>query len=92
MKTDLTDFVLTMDQYLDECCVIPPRVSPPGPNARHVLITAEDTLEPGVRVLGCRCDRWGHPRPDCVMPSKVRGDRFQLTDFHPPAPAQQHKK
>jgi hypothetical protein len=65
------DFVLTMDQYLDECCGAPKRVSPPGSNARHVLIMAGDTLESGARVHGCRCDRWGHPCPNCVKPRRA---------------------
>ena len=35
------DFVLTMDQYLNACCV-GRRVKPPAKDARHVPITAQD--------------------------------------------------
>ena len=58
MKTDL---VLTIDEYLDECCVVPQRPSPPGRDARHISITAEDQVDSSVEVHSCRCDQWGHP-------------------------------
>ena len=54
MKTDL---VLTIDEYLDQRCVVAKRLSPPGRDARHISITADST----VGVHSCRCDRWGHP-------------------------------
>jgi hypothetical protein len=59
MKTDL---VLTIDEYLDECCVVPQRLSPPGRDARHISITADSSVE----VHSCRCDQWGHPCADCL--------------------------
>jgi hypothetical protein len=52
-----TDVVLTMDEYLDQCCAFPKPVSPPAPDARHVPITAENDLESGTEAHGCRCDR-----------------------------------
>jgi hypothetical protein len=61
-----TDVVLTMDEYLDQCCAFPKTVSPPAPEARHVPITAENGLESGKEAHGCRCDRWGHPCPGSV--------------------------
>jgi hypothetical protein len=60
------DVVLTMDEYLDQCCAFPKPVSPPAREARHVPITAENDLESGTEAHGCRCDRWGHPCPGCV--------------------------
>ena len=61
-----TDVVLTMDEYLDQCCGLPRSVSPPARQARHVPITAESDLELPAETHGCRCDRWGHPCPGCV--------------------------
>jgi hypothetical protein len=60
-----TDVVLTMNEYLDQCCVWK-SVSPPASDARHVPITAENELDSGTEAHGCRCDRWGHPCPACV--------------------------
>jgi hypothetical protein len=68
MKTDL---VLTIDEYLDECCVVPQRPSPPGRDARHVAITAEEQVDASVEAPGCRCDRWGHPCADCLKSLKA---------------------
>ena len=62
MKTDL---VLTRDEYVNECCVPPRRVSPPAGNARHVAIKIQNNVDPEPATAGCRCDRWGHPCPDC---------------------------
>jgi hypothetical protein len=53
MKTDL---VLTMDEYLNACCVAP-RVKPPAKDARHVPITAQDNVDLHPEKRGCRCDR-----------------------------------
>ena len=39
-----TDVVLTMDQYLNACCVAP-RVKAPAKDARHVPITAQDKVD-----------------------------------------------
>jgi hypothetical protein len=63
MKTDL---VLAIDEYLDECCVVPQPPSPPGCDARHISITAEDQVDSSVEVHSCRCDQWGHPCPSCL--------------------------
>ena len=63
MKTDL---LLTMDEYLDRCCVVPQRLGPPDCDARHVAITAEEQVDASAEVLGCQCDRWGHPCPGCL--------------------------
>ena len=41
MKTDL---VLTMDEYLNACCVAS-RVKPPAKDARHVPITTENDAD-----------------------------------------------
>ncbi len=49
MKTDL---VLTMDEYFDQCCIATKRVSPPAPDARHILITAGDNLDSGAEAHG----------------------------------------
>ena len=62
MKTDL---VLTMDEYLDMYRDVPKHVNPPERDARHVPITAEGNIDPKSEAHGCRCDRWGHPYPDC---------------------------
>ena len=71
MKTDL---VLTIDEYLDECCVVPQRPSPPGRDARHVSITAEQ-VDASAEVRGCRCDRWGHPCPGCLEPQAASNQK-----------------
>jgi hypothetical protein len=60
MKTDL---VLTMDEYLDQYCVIPKRLSPPARDARHISITTEEQVDSSVEVHSCRCDQWGLPCP-----------------------------
>ena len=72
MKADL---VLTMDEYLDQCCALPKPVSPPTREARHVPITLEKDLDSGREAHeahGCRCDRWGHPSPGCLEERKPR--------------------
>jgi hypothetical protein len=69
MKTDL---VLTMDEYLDQCCIATKRVSPPAPDARHISIRAGDNLDLNAGEHGCRCDRWGHPCPNCVTPRRAK--------------------
>jgi len=61
-----TDVVLTMDEYLDQCCAPAKPVSPPARDARHVPITAENELNRGTEEHGFRCDRWGHLYPGCV--------------------------
>jgi hypothetical protein len=63
MKTDLAP---TMNEYLNLCCGIPKHVNPPATNARHVPITTHEDVDVRAEVHGCRCDRWGHPCPDCV--------------------------
>ena len=61
-----TDQVLTMNEYLDACCGIPRHVNPPAGDARHIPITDEGVIRPKSEARGCRCDRWGHPCPDCL--------------------------
>jgi hypothetical protein len=61
-----TDRVLTMDEYLNEICVVAKHVTPPAGDARHIPITAEDDVHSGTEAHGCRCDRWGHPCPGCL--------------------------
>jgi hypothetical protein len=63
MKTDL---VLTMDEYLKAWCVAPHDVNRPAKDARRVPITTRDEVDLDRREHGCRCDRWGHPCPNCV--------------------------
>jgi hypothetical protein len=60
------DVVLTKDEYLNACCVAPHHVKPPAKDARHVPITAEADLDLKNEAHGCRCDRWGHPCPECL--------------------------
>jgi hypothetical protein len=62
MKTDL---VLTIDEYLGECCVASKHVRPPVPDARHVAITTKNNVDSEAASPGCRCDSWGHPCSDC---------------------------
>jgi hypothetical protein len=59
-----TDHVLTVDEYLDECCVAPKHISPPAGNARHIAITTLNHVDPEAASHGSRCDRWGHPCPN----------------------------
>lgn len=59
-----TDSVLTMDEYLANL-VVSKHVSPPTASARHVVISAQTDVDPHAATIGCRCDRWGHPCPDC---------------------------
>ena len=72
MKADL---VLTMDEYLDQCCALPKPVSPPTREARHVPITLENDLDSDREAHGCRCDRWGHPVPDVHISARGRAER-----------------
>lgn len=65
MKTDL---VLTIDEYLDECGVVPHKANPPAPEARHVPITANEDVELDQEENGNRCDRWGHQLAICRNP------------------------
>src|SRR6266513_623284 len=68
-----TDFVLTMDEYLDQCSALAKPVSPPARDARHAPITAEDDLDSGRGAYGCRCVRWGHPCAHSVGPFRAKG-------------------
>jgi len=63
-----TDVVLTMNEYLDQCCARAKPVSPLAPDARHIPITSEGDARSEEH--GCRCDRWGHP--DCLEERKPR--------------------
>jgi len=60
-----TDQVLTMEEFLHECCVGGARVTPPIPGARHIPVTEENDLNSAVEPNGRRCDRWGHACSDC---------------------------
>ena len=62
------DVVLTMDEYLDQCCARAKPVSPLAPDGRHIPITSE--VDASSEEHGCRCDRWGHP--DCLEERKPR--------------------
>ena len=70
-----TDVVLTMDEYLDQCCAFPKPVSPPAREARHVPITAEKDLESSTEAHSCRCDRWGRIRISDVSTLRTRPSR-----------------
>ena len=76
MKTDL---VLTMGEYLAMCCDVPKHMNPPGKDARHIPITAEGYVEMKNDGHGRRCDRWGHPCPDCI--DQKRGLPEPVQDF-----------
>jgi len=68
MKTDL---VLTMDEYFDQCCIATKHVSRLAPDARHISIRPGDNRDLNAGEHGCRCDRWGHPCPNCVTPRRA---------------------
>jgi hypothetical protein len=72
------DLVLSVDEYLDQRCIAAKHVNPPTSEARHISITAEDNSDSGVAEYGCRCDRWGHPCPDCL--ERKRQLRSTLSD------------
>ena len=61
-----TDRVLTMDEFLRESCVAIRHMTPAASNARHIPIAAKNDLDSAAKPHGCRCDRWGHPCPDCL--------------------------
>jgi len=65
-----TDVVLTMGECLDECRAFWKPVSPPAPDARYVPITAAGDIDLESEAHPCRCDRWGHPCPDCLDTQK----------------------
>lgn len=67
-----TDRVLTTEQWINEWLAASPHVDPPACDARHVPITSEGNLDPRKKDHGCRCDRWGHPWPDCDEKRKPR--------------------
>jgi hypothetical protein len=67
-----TDVVLTIDEYLDQCCALAKPVSPPTHDARHVPITTGGDVDLHPKERGCRCDRWGHPCLDCIENGKAR--------------------
>jgi len=60
-----TDTVLTMNEYFGACCVVPKHMNPPADSARHIPVTGEDDIDPRNEELDYRCNRWGHPCPDC---------------------------
>jgi hypothetical protein len=63
-----TDTVLTVDEYFAACCPATKHVNPPGDKARHIPITSE--VDARSEAHTCRCDRWGHPCPDCLEKRK----------------------
>ena len=67
-----TDTVLTMNEYFGACCIVPKHVNPPADNARHIPVTSEENIDRRNEDHGCRCDRWGHPCPDCLEKWKPR--------------------
>ena len=67
-----TDTVLTTDEYFAACCAVPKHVNPPARNARHIPITGEEDIDLRNKKHGCRCDRWGHPCPNCLEQRKPR--------------------
>lgn len=77
-----TDTILTTDEYFAACYALPKHVSPPADNARHIPITDEADISPRNKEHGCRCDRWGHPCPNCPEHRTPRlcaaADEFRL--------------
>jgi hypothetical protein len=65
-----TDTVLTMDEYVAACCPATKHVNPPADNARHIAIASE--VDARSEAHPWRCDRWGHPCPDCLEKWKPR--------------------
>lgn len=63
------DVVLTMNEYL-KACRAARLVRPPARDARHIPITLENFVEAHPKEHACRCDRWGHPCPDCAENKK----------------------
>ena len=55
-----TDVVLTMDEYLDLCCVAPKHVNPPAGDARHVPVAAEGDVDLKSEAHGCGCVKSRH--------------------------------
>jgi len=74
MKTDL---VLTMAEYLAMCDYMPKHVNPPGKEARHIAVRSD--VESRNEEHGCRCDRWGHPCPNCT--DHKQGQRATVQDL-----------
>jgi hypothetical protein len=73
-----TDRVLTMDEYLDACCVVPTSVNPPARDARHVPITVADDHDSDTKAHGCRCDRWVIPAPVVSRASRKATPRLPI--------------
>ena len=67
-----TDTILTMNEYFDACCGVPKQMDPPADNAGHIPVTSEENIDRRNEDHGCRCDRWGHPCPDCLEKWKPR--------------------
>ncbi len=65
-----TDRVLTMSECLANWYGGVSCVKPPADDARHVPITAEGDIDLESEAHPCRCDRWGHPCPDCLDTQK----------------------
>ncbi len=55
-----TDRVLTMTEYLDQCCVVRRHVDPPAFHARHISISAEEEVDLGRETDARSCARRGH--------------------------------
>ena len=67
-----TDVVLTMDEYFKASCSPRHNVNPLADNARHIPVTGEENIDRRSEEHGCRCDRWGHPRPGCLEERKPK--------------------
>jgi hypothetical protein len=62
-----TDRVLTIDEYLNEICVLPKQINPPTPEARHISVAVEENPHVDATEHDRRCNRWGHPCEGCQV-------------------------
>ena len=60
------DPVLTAAEFLHPSDIGPKRVRLPSREARRVPITGDQDFTSDTEMHSCRCDRWGHPCPDCL--------------------------
>jgi len=66
LKNMKTDSLLTVEQYLDKCRLVPTLAKSPARNARHVLVEPTSDVDLAIEPQARTCDRWGHPYDDCV--------------------------